>query len=102
MRTKSYALGGRASNPEPDSTEAAWGRLVQQLQLGCFRSVVRIHCRLEALHLHGLTIAAPSFWLPVLGERRELLERAASRAMGGRPMVVHLIATDAEPVGGGR
>lgn len=102
MRTKSYALAGRASNPEPDSTETVWGRLIQQLQLGCFRSVVRIHCRLEALEPGALTIAAPSCWLPVLAERRELLERAASRAMGGRPMVVHLIATDAEPAGGGR
>jgi len=94
--------GVRASLPGPESTEAVWGRLVQQLQLGCFRSVVSIHCRLEMLHPHGLTIAAPCCWLPVLGERRELLERAASRAMGGRPMVVHLIASDAEPAGGGR
>ena len=92
---------GRASLPNPDSTEAVWGRLLQQLQLGCFRSVLAIHCRLEALEPDGLTIAAPSCWLPVLVERRELLERAASRAMG-RPVAVELVASDAEQAGGGR
>jgi hypothetical protein len=63
--------------------------------------VLAIHCRLEALEPHGLTIAAPGCWLPVLAERRELLERAASRAMG-RPVAVELVASDAEPAGGGR
>ncbi|MFN4867788.1 MAG: hypothetical protein ACK5GZ_15910 [Cyanobium sp.] len=57
------------------------------------------HCRLEAIHLHGLTITAPSCWLPVLGPRRELIERAASCAMGGRPVMVHLMPCDADAAG---
>lgn len=93
---------GRASLPDPESTEAVLARLLPLLPFGSLRTVVRVYCELQALHPHGLTIAAPSCWLPVLAERRELLERAASRAMGGRPMVVHLIAADAEPAGGGR
>jgi hypothetical protein len=83
----------------PDPTEALWSRLLQRLPFGSFRSVVAVHCRLERVHLHGLTVSAPSCWLPVLGQRRELLERAASRAMGGRPVVVHLMPCDAEPEG---
>lgn len=87
--------GGR-----PNPTEAVWAALLRCLPFGSLRSVMACHCRLEAIHLHGLTITAPSCWLRVLGERRELIERAASRAMGGKPVVVHLMPCDAEPAGG--
>ena len=90
---------GRASLPETHSTAAIWRRLLERLPFGAFRSVLACHCRLEAEHLHGLTIAAPSCWLPLLGERRDLLERAAHAATGKR-LAVHLVATDAETAGG--
>lgn len=85
----------------PDSTEAVWTALLRCLPFGSLRSVMSCHCRLDAIHLHGVTITAPSCWLEVLGQRRDLLERAASRAMGGRRLMVHLIASDAEAAGGG-
>jgi len=93
---------GRASLPNPDSTEAVWAGLLRWLPFGSLRSVMACHCRIEAIHLHGLTVTAPTCWLEVLGQRRELIERAASRAMGGRPVVVHLMPSDAEPAGGGK
>lgn len=93
---------GRAFLPDPDSTEALWLALLRYLPFGSLRSVMVTHCKLQEIHLHGLTVSAPSCWLQVLGQRRELIERAASRAMGGRPVMVHLTASDAEPAGGGK
>lgn len=94
--------GGWASLPDTHSTGAVWAGLLRCLPFGSLRSVMACHCHLEAIHLHGLTITAPTCWLPVLGQRRDLIERAASRAMGGRPVVVHLMPSDAEPAGGGQ
>lgn len=85
-----------------DSTETVWRNLLRSLPFGALRSVMSCQCTLQTIHLHGLTISAPSCWLQVLSERRELIERAASRAMGGRPVVVHLMPSDAEPAGGGK
>ncbi len=96
-----YGVGG-PSPADPDSTEAVWAGLLRWLPFGSLRSVMSVHCRLQEIHLHGLTITAPGCWLEVLGQRRELIERAASRAMGGRPVVVHLMPSDAEPAGGGK
>lgn len=93
---------GWASLPNPDSTEDVWAGLLHWLPFDSLRSVMACHCHLEAIHLHGLTITAPSCWLEVLGQRRELIERVASRVMGGRPVVVHLMPSDAEPAGGGK
>ena len=92
---------GRASLPNPDSIETIYAGLLQSLPFGSLRSVFACHCEVAAVHRHGLTIAAPACWLPMLGQRRDLLERAAARAMGGRRLMVHLVATDAEPAGGG-
>ncbi|MEY3930692.1 MAG: hypothetical protein RLZZ516_2402 [Cyanobacteriota bacterium] len=100
MRRNTYGVGG-PSPADLDSIAAIWGRLLQSLPFGSLRSVASVHCRIEAIHGHGLTISAPTCWLPMLGQRRDLLERAASRAMGGRRLMVHLVATDAEPAGGG-
>ncbi len=91
---------GRASLPTHNSTETIWNNLLLQLQPGCFRTVVAIYGQLHQVHLHGITIAVPSCWLPLLGQRRDLLEAAARRATGGRALMVHLTASDAELAGG--
>ena len=95
-----YGVGG-PSPADLHSIPAVWAALLHWLPFGSLRSVASVHCRIEAIHGHGLTISAPTCWLPMLGQRRDLLERAASRATGGRRLMVHLIASDAEPAGGG-
>ena len=101
-RNRLIAIARLRTTPFGIMESTLWGGLLRCLPYGAFRSLVALYCRLHAVHPHGITIAAPRAWLPVLGKRRELLERAASWAMGGRPMAVHLIASDAESAGGGQ